>query len=307
LNRTPNQPGCEVQREAGLSEYAAVILDRHSHPREAFEVIVVDDASRNCIAPRIDPFADQIQVRILRQAHGGPAHARNSGAAIARGDWLVFLDDDCEPAPGWLAAFDAATPSEDELLGGKTLNCLRGNPYSRRSQQLLDYLCEYFFSGASPFRFFASNNIAVASARFRKLGGFDSRFPLAAGEDRDFCYRWLQSGGLLTRIPEAVVTHAHCLSLASFMRQHFNYGRGAATYDSLRIQQFSERLRLQPFSFYTNMLGLPWRTETGWSAAVGSLLLLLSQAANAAGFVYQATQQSTRPGNAVCNADRDLP
>jgi len=279
-------------------------LARLNYPSEAFEVIVVDDGSAIPIHPTLDALGRQLQIRLLRQKNSGPANARNSGAAVARGDWLVFLDDDCEPSPEWLEAFDAARPCADELLGGMTLNGLHGNPYSRGSQQLLDYLYEYFFKGSSPFRFFASNNIAVAAARFRGMGGFDPRFSLAAGEDRDFCYRWLQSGGRLTQIPGAIVTHCHFLSLASFLRQQFNYGRGGAIYDWLRTQQGANRLRLQPVSFYTNMLGYPWRTESGWNALIGSVLLLLSQVANAAGFLSQASQQSMCYRDPACGPDQ---
>jgi hypothetical protein len=136
------------------------------------------------------------------------------------------------------------------------------------------------------------------------MGGFDPRFSLAAGEDRDFCYRWLQSGGRLTQIPGAIVTHRHFLSLASFLRQQFNYGRGGATYDWLRTQQGANRLRLQPVSFYANMLGFPWRTESGWNALVGSVLLLLSQVVNAVGFLRQAIQQSVRHRDRACGPDQ---
>jgi glycosyltransferase involved in cell wall biosynthesis len=279
-------------------------LARLNYPSEAFEVIVIDDGSALPIHPPLGPLGSQLQIRLLRQENSGPANARNSGAAVARGDWLVFLDDDCEPSPGWLEAFDAARPCADELLGGRTLNGLHGNPYSRWSQQLLDYLYEYFFKGLSPFRFFASNNIAVAAARFRGMGGFDPRFSLAAGEDRDFCYRWLQSGGRLTQTPRAIVTHRHVLSMASFLRQQFNYGRGGATYDWLRAQQGANRLRMQPVSFYTDMLGYPWGTESGWNALIGSVLLLFSQVANAVGFLYQASQQWMCYRDPVCGPDQ---
>ena len=265
-------------------------LARLNYPREAFEVIVVDDGSLRPVQPVLDSVGGRMQVRLVRQENAGPARARNSGARAARGNWLVFLDDDCEPGPEWLRAFDAARPGEDEVLGGTTLNGLHKNQYSMASQQLLDYLYEYFFHISSPFRFFASNNLAVAARPFQRLGGFDSRFLLAAGEDREFCSRWLQSGGRLRHVSGAIVTHAHFLSLSSFLRQHFHYGQGGFTYDWLRAQQDSDRLRLQPLSFYTHLFRFPWRTEHGWNAWAAATLLVLSQVANAVGFVYQAAR-----------------
>jgi glycosyltransferase involved in cell wall biosynthesis len=273
------------------------------YPKKAYEVIVVDDGSTRSVEPVVDSVRNRMSVTLLRQEQQGPANSRNSGAAAARGDWLVFLDDDCRPASGWLAAFDAARLREDELVGGRTLNGVDQNLLSTASQQLLDYLYEYFSEGSSPLRFFASNNLAVAAHRFRRLGGFDRRFPLAAAEDREFCSRWLASGGGLKHIPGAVVTHGQDHSLASFFRQHFRYGQGAFTYHLLREQRDADRFPLQPLSFYTAMLRVPWRSASGWNAWAGAALLMLSQGANAAGFLYQAGQ----PGNDVMSFIRRLP
>jgi glycosyltransferase involved in cell wall biosynthesis len=263
------------------------------YPKESFQVIVVDDGSARSVQPTVDLVRNRMQVTLLRQEQQGPGNARNSGAAVARGDWLVFLDDDCRPHPGWLAAFDAAKPFEEELLGGVTLNGLERNPLSAASQQLLDYLHEHFFATTSPLRFFASNNLAVAAHRFRELGGFDWRFRLAAAEDREFCSRWIRSGGALKQVSGAMVTHAHDLTFSSFLRQHFRYGQGAFTYHLLLVQHNSDFLSVQPLSFYKDMLRFPWRTQRGWNAWVGAILLMLSQVANGAGFLRQAFA----PGN----------
>jgi cellulose synthase/poly-beta-1,6-N-acetylglucosamine synthase-like glycosyltransferase len=75
----------------------------------AFEVIVVDDASSDETAERMREIAG---VRYLRNATNlGFIGASNAGAAIARGDYLVFLNNDTAVQPGWLDAligtFDA--------------------------------------------------------------------------------------------------------------------------------------------------------------------------------------------------------
>jgi hypothetical protein len=185
-----------------------------------------------------------------------------------------------------------------------TLNGLGNAAPSAASQQLLDYLYEYFFEHSSPFRFFASNNLAVAADRFRRLGGFDPRFPFAAAEDRELCSRWLQSGGRLRHVPGAVVEHAHFLTVSSFFRQHFRYGRGAFTYHLLRVQRNANRLQLQPLSFYADLLRVPWRTGSGWNAWASAILLGLSQAANAAGYLFEASQYSMRCRKTLGSPDR---
>ena len=187
------------------------------YPHEAFEVLVIDDGSAKPVEQAMRCWTSRLPLRVLRQDNAGPASARNRGGAHARGDWLVFLDDDCAPLPNWLRAFSGARPNQEEMLGGGTINALPRNRCAEASTVLVDYVCEYFLKASSPMRFLPSNNLVVSTKRFQELGGFDMSFPLAGGEDREFCYRWLQSGGRLRRAPNAVVEHAHRLNPSSFL------------------------------------------------------------------------------------------
>ena len=83
---------------------------------------------------------------------------------------------------------------------------------------------------------FRANNLALPEDRFRAIGGFDTIFPLAASEDREFCDRWLHHGFQMTYAPEAVVYHARALTFRSFWRQHFKYGRGAFHFHQVRAR-----------------------------------------------------------------------
>ncbi|HEV2819616.1 MAG TPA: glycosyltransferase family 2 protein, partial [Solirubrobacteraceae bacterium] len=56
---------------------------------------------------------------------------------------------------------------------------------------------------------------------------FDERYPLAAGEDRDWCARLLAAGQTLVHTPGAAVEHHQELSAAAFWRRQIRYGRGA--------------------------------------------------------------------------------
>src|SRR5215813_1646861 len=80
---------------------------RLDYPCDRFEAIVVDDGGGAVELPRA--YAD-VDMVLLTQAHAGPAAARNTGAARARGDFLAFTDDDCRPDPGWLSPFTARPP-----------------------------------------------------------------------------------------------------------------------------------------------------------------------------------------------------
>ncbi len=266
-------------------------LSQLDYPRDRFEVIVVDDGSSTDLLPVVLPFQSRLHLTLLKQSNAGPAAARNTGAAIASGQCLVFTDDDCMPKPNWLSALsDSFATSPHCLVGGQTLNALLNNTYSTTSQLLIDYLYQYYNSERQCAHFFASNNFALPTELFQKLGGFDTTFPLAAGEDREFCDRWLQAGYTMTYAPNAQILHAHHLTLRTFWKQHFNYGRGAFYFHELRAQRNQQQMKVEPFSFYTNLLTYPLQRVQPLQALGSVVLLLISQAANVLGFFWQQKQ-----------------
>ena len=262
------------------------------HPRQDYEVVVVDDGSPESPVTIVADFERRMDVSLLVQENAGPAAARNAGAARARGALLAFTDDDCRPEPGWLAALARAhAAAPDRLLGGTTDNALADDLYAATSQMLIDHLYEYFNADPDDCRLFTSNNFAVPTGAFHELGGFAGEFPLAGGEDRELCDRWVASGRRMRFVPEAVVQHFHGMTLRAFARQHFGYGRGGYVFHRRRSGR--EPLRVEPLSFYAGLVAHPFRRRAaaGWRAVGATLLMLLSQVANVSGFFYEAWRQ----------------
>lgn len=266
-------------------------LTQLDYPGDRFEVIVVDDGSPTPMESVVAPFREKLHLTLIRQANAGPAKARNAGAEQANGKFLAFTDDDCTPTSDWLKTLESRfETAPDCIVGGRTLNALPNNLYSTASQVLIDYLYKYYSVEGDRSSFFASNNIALPAERFRSLGGFDTSFPLAAGEDREFCDRWLYHGYPMLYAPEVQVYHAHSLTLTKFWRQHFNYGRGAFCFHQSRARRNVEQIKVEPLSFYFNLLTYPLSQTNPVQGSLISVLFFLSQLANITGFFWERSQ-----------------
>lgn len=269
-------------------------LQALDYPRNLLEVIVVDDGSESNLTPVVDAAiaAGSLDIRLLKQENAGPGAARNTGVAHAKGDYIAFTDDDCMPKPDWLEKIAAHLQrSPTALVGGHTLNALTNNPYSSASQQLIDYLYSYFHKQETSIRFFTSNNMGVSKQTFLAVGGFNAGLRIAS-EDRELCDRWRQSNHPMTYAPEVNIVHAHDLSLRSFWKQHFSYGRGAFYFHTARAQRTEDKIKVEPFSFYLNLLIYPLKQRVNGFQLSLSGLFLLSQMAMVAGFFWEKSRQS---------------
>jgi GT2 family glycosyltransferase len=264
-------------------------LSRLEYPRDRFELIVVNDGG-SPIDDVLQRFSGRLNLTCVSQVNAGPAAARNKGAALSRARYLAFTDDDCRPSSGWLGELERALAKDSEaLVGGRVVNVLEENSCSAASQILVTYLYEYFNTNHQRALFFTSNNMALTRDAYQTAGGFDSRFLPAAAEDRDFCDRWTESGRPMIYAENAVVGHAHRLTPRSFLRQHFEYGRGARRFRLAKAHRGSGEVPLEPPGFYAGILRYPW-TVRARRPFLLSALLFLSQAANAAGFFRETLQ-----------------
>ena len=193
------------------------------------EVVVVDDGSRLPIAVP----ADRAKV-VRRQAAGGPAAARNGGAAAAAGDVLIFVDAECQPAPGWL---DVLLPH----FADPRVAAVAPRVVSRSRPGVPRWLTEYEKRRSSldlgteeaPVRpggavpYVPTATLAVRRSALEAVDGFDEE--LHYGEDVDLVWRMAKSGWRIRYDPAATVTHPVRGTAGGWLRQRYNYGRSAAS------------------------------------------------------------------------------
>jgi glycosyltransferase involved in cell wall biosynthesis len=80
-----------------------------------FEVVLVDDGSRDRTLQEVERFAGVLDLTVVKQANAGPAAARNNAIRRARGRYCAFLDADDVMLPGRLAAQIALLDSDPEM------------------------------------------------------------------------------------------------------------------------------------------------------------------------------------------------
>jgi GT2 family glycosyltransferase len=262
-------------------------------PAGAFEVVVVRDGIDEPEPTVPAGWPAPIPLSVLRQAQAGPAAARNTGAARARGGWLAFTDDDCRPEPRWLAELLAQSRRHPgAAVGGRVVNALPDNPWAEASQMLLDHLYEQLNRDPGDARFFATCNLAVPADLFRDFGGFATGYPLAAGEDREFCRRWRAAGRRLVAAPAAEVRHAHPLTRSGFWLQQYHYGRGARRFHAGGRGEPSGE-GFAPLAFYAGLLTRPMRAAPAGHRWRLAWRVALSQVAIGAGYLRESIGPGT--------------
>ena len=256
------------------------------YPKDRFELLIVHDSLDSSLPEKyLLEVRTKIDIQELNQGHAGPAAARNLGGFAARGDYLAFTDDDCLVAPNWLCAMASHLAIASEVAcAGHTINYHERNRYSEASQMINEFVTSQAEGMKLPF--VTSNNLVIPTASFRAFGGFNTKFPAAAGEDRELTIRWLRSGNRLDHVPEAVIHHAQNLNLKGFLRQQLGYGKAAFLLRLLQRED-SHTDGMERSSFYVNLVKYPLLRGISLRNIHLMFLLGVSQVAVATGFLLQ--------------------
>jgi glycosyltransferase involved in cell wall biosynthesis len=214
-----------VRDAAGTLPAQLDALERQDYD-EPYEVVVADNGSRDGSAELAGAWAQRTGGlgRVVRaDARRGPGHARNAGAAAARGDLLAFCDADDVVSVGWLRALVEAAAEADMVGGPEDVERLNG-PDVRRwySAAPPDRLALFHDFLPSP----SGANSGIWAAALTRLGGFHEGSD--CGEDVDLAWRAQLAGMRVAFAPGALIHRRRRDGLGPFARRFFGYGQGDA-------------------------------------------------------------------------------
>ena len=193
-----------------------------------FEVIIVEDGSKNPCKDVCDKYASILDLHYYYKENSGPGQSRNYGVERAHGEYVIILDSDVVLSAAYLTAVDSAIshhPSAIAAFGGPDA----AHPSFTPVQKAISYSMTSFFTTggirggkAKLDKFYPrSFNMGIRRDVYQQLGGFSK---MRFGEDIDFSYRIVEAGYQPRLFPDAWVWHKRRTDFRKFFRQVYNSG-----------------------------------------------------------------------------------
>jgi GT2 family glycosyltransferase len=206
-----------LNRDDSLCNTIRYFLEAETYP--FLEVIVIDQSERHEPATAAFLAQGHPKLRHVVVGYESVARARNHGARLATGEIVVFVDDDVEPAEGFLAAH--ASAYGDSAVVGVTGPILAPGeqpvPRDAIDDEAYRALMEQRRMMANVGFCYSAQWAAGGNVSFRRtlvlaLGGYDEVFYGASiGEDAEFAHR-VRKRGVIRYLPGAKVIHHHVLT-----------------------------------------------------------------------------------------------
>lgn len=183
-----------------------------------FEIIIVSEE-------KVKEKFEKTKIVVVGQI--SPAEKRNMGVENAKGEIIVFIDDDAYPEKDWLERAKIFFEDKEIIaVGGPSLIPKNATFFQRTSSKVYE-----LSSGKTGIRYgkgkkkeiddWPTCNFFVRKKYFRKVGGFDEKY--WGGEDTQLCYSLLKSGKIIYD-PETVIYHHPRKKLSQHIRQTFFWG-----------------------------------------------------------------------------------
>lgn len=269
---------CTYNREKFLGNSLCSVAAQ-PFPVGRYELILVDNASTDSTPEIAETFAREfpnVQFRYVRELNQGLSHARNRGISEARGEVLVFLDDDVQLDEEYLHVLWEFYEKNPEVMA--TGHAIEPKYLNREPVWMSKYLApmvgrHVWSAEPVPYRgrkFPVGASMAFRREVFEQIGGFNPDLgrkgkALGGNEEKDLFYRMREKNMPVWFLPGVKLFH-----LIDDQRLTFDYVRRQATGVGL-----SERLRLRDVGFGGWLAKIWEECIKGGGTVVLSLLFLL--------------------------------
>lgn len=234
---------CTYNREKYI--YECLHRLQNNTMQEGWEIVLVDNNSTDATPAECERFVKDYaptQYRYVREVQQGLSHARNRGIKEAKGDWLVFLDDDAMVEEDYIEQLQQSLSAYPTIgaFGGKIIPFFEDgepnwySPWSMGFVSAVDMGDKPCLFPANKFPIGA--NMGVSKEVIHAVGGFNPQLGrtgtnLLAGEEKDLFNRIRANGFAIMYFPNIPVKHcipAH-RTTQEFV-ERLGYGIGQSEY-----------------------------------------------------------------------------
>ncbi len=244
-------------------------LLRLASPSRPWELLLVDNASSDntpALLSTVDWRPAGVDVRVVREAKLGLSNARNRALVEARGEFLLFMDDDETPDEHWLTAYEAAIlEHQPDALGGRIDVFFEdGDRPAWLQDELLGFLGKLNHGAArwltDPDTPIFGGNFCFRRSVFERIGKFDARLGRQGaanigGEDTEIYARLIEAGCKVRWVPKAIIEHriqTPKLRRGYFLDLHFREGKMAG------VRKRASQTRVPP-PYLWGQVGRAWQ------------------------------------------------
>jgi peptidoglycan/xylan/chitin deacetylase (PgdA/CDA1 family)/glycosyltransferase involved in cell wall biosynthesis len=231
-----------------------------------FEVIVVVDGSTDGSGEALRQLSLPFPLTVIEQVNQGASTARNRGAETARGEIILFLDDDMEAHPQMITEHDHShQEGADAVIGNiplhpespkNFLSYVVGEWAEERVNELLAV------NGNLPFNEIMTGQLSISRKTFFDLGGFDIKFTQGGSfgnEDLDFGLRLTKGGYKVFFNPKAISWQKYVVTPRQYLRQYLHAGRADVLFARLHPEEATKMFH-RPESLMDRLI---WRWFRG--------------------------------------------
>jgi glycosyltransferase involved in cell wall biosynthesis len=241
---------CSYNRAAYIP-LALQSLTEQTADATVFETIIVDNNSRDNTAEVCAAFISSHpghSITYLTEKQQGSSFARNTGAAIAKGNWLVFMDDDAVANKDYIENIIRFFNNHPQAnaMGGRIIPRYIPEKPKWISHHVASLVGNFEYSDTvvefAAERYPLESNMVVAKKDFDAVKGFSTEIPgvqgtlRIGGEGKDFFLRLKATGKTVYYCPDVIVEHI--VEVIKLTQEYlYRVGSGVGRGERVRVLQ----------------------------------------------------------------------